>query len=159
MVPLVKQLLEGVFRKNPSARVWGDTWDAKNVLDLLHVWGKPSAFNYTCLTLETVIILALATVKRLCDLNMLRITPKAMQITEDSVTFQLVFGAKNARQNHPYGPTLTLRQEGDECLYPMMLMKEYIVKTKDREEQSDKLFITMKYVWQWLSQMPQLPVG
>ena len=108
MVPLLKLLLKGVFRKNPQARVWADIWDLKKVLDMLHALGKSSALNYTCPTLKTVMILALATVKRPSDLNLLRITPKAMQITEDSVTFQPVSGAKNARPNHPYGPTLTL---------------------------------------------------
>ena len=101
---LVKQLLKGVFRKKPLARVQADTWDVIKVLDLLHAWGKPAVLNNTCLQLKAVMILALATVKRLSDLNLLRITPGAMQISEDSVTFNPVFGAKNARPNHPYGP-------------------------------------------------------
>ena len=83
--------------------------------------------------MKTVMIFALATVKRPSDLNLLRITPKAMQITEDSVTFSPVFGAKNAKPNHLYGPTITLRQAEDECLCPVRLIKECIAKTKDRE--------------------------
>ena len=89
-------------------------------------------------------ILAFATVKRPSDLNLLRITPGAMQVTEGSGTFQLVFGAINARTNHPHGPTITLRQIENECLCPMRLIKEYITKTKDREDWSDKLFVTRK---------------
>ena len=42
-------------------------------------------------------ILALATVKRPSEMYLLWITPKVMQITEDSVTFQPLFGVKNAR--------------------------------------------------------------
>ena len=76
--PLVKQLLKGVLRKKPPARVWADTWDVKKVLDLLHAWGKPSVLNYTHVTLNTVMILALATVKKPSDLNLLRITPRAL---------------------------------------------------------------------------------
>ena len=79
------------------------------VIDLLHAMGKPSALNYTHLTPMTVMILALAKVKRPSALNLLRITQKTMQITEDSITFQPVFGAKNAWPNHPYGPAITLR--------------------------------------------------
>ena len=45
MAPLVKQLLKDVFRKNPPARVCADTWDVKKVLDQLHAWGNPLAFN------------------------------------------------------------------------------------------------------------------
>ena len=70
----------------------------KKVLDLLHAWGKPSVLNYTHLTLKTVMILALATAKRPSDLNLLRITTRGMQITEDSVTFQPVFGVKMPSQ-------------------------------------------------------------
>ena len=58
--PLFKQLLKGMFRKKPPSRVLANTWDTKKVLDLLHAWGKPSVMNYTCLTLKTVVILALA---------------------------------------------------------------------------------------------------
>ena len=84
--------------------------------------------------------LALATVKRLSYMSLLRITPGAMQISEDSVTFQLVFGAKNVRPNHPYGPIIRLRWAEDECLCPVRLIKEYIAKNKDREDQSDEHF-------------------
>ena len=114
--PLVKQLLKGVFRKKQPARVWADTWGVKKILDLLHAWGKHLILNYTCLTLKTVMILALATVKWPSDLNLLRITLGYMQILEDSVTSQLVFGAKNARPNQPYGPSITLRWAEDEWL-------------------------------------------
>ena len=89
-------------------------------------------------------ILALAMVKRPSDLNILRITLGAMQISEDSVTFQPMFGAKNPRPNHSYCPTITLRWPEDECLCPVRLIKEYLAKTKDREDQSDKLFVTRK---------------
>ena len=44
---------------------------------------------------------------------------------------------KNAKPNHPYGPTIALRQAEDECLCPVRLIKEYFSKTKDREDQSD----------------------
>ena len=130
MAPLIKQLLKGVFRKKPPARVWTDTWDVKNVLVPPHAWGKPSALNYTHLTLKTVMILALVMVKRPLDLNLLRIIPNAMQMTEDSVTLQLVFGAKNARPNHPYMPTITMRQAEDEFLCPVRHIKEYTAKAK-----------------------------
>ena len=90
IVPLVKQLLIGMFRKKPPTRVW----DVKQVLNLLHALGEPWVLNYNHLTLKTVMILALATVNRPSDLNLLRISPRAMQLMEDSVTFQPVFAAK-----------------------------------------------------------------
>ena len=55
-----------------------------------------------------------------------------------------MFGVKNARPNLPYDATITLRQAEDGCLCPMRLIKEYIAKTKVREDQSDKLFVTRK---------------
>ena len=142
--PLVKQLCREVFRKKPPARVWADIWDVKKVLDLLHGWGKCLVLNYTHLTLKTVMILVLAKVKRQSELNLLRITPGAMQISEDSDTFQPVFWAKNGRPNHPYDPIITLRWVQDECLCAMRLIKEYIARTKDREDQRNKLFVTTK---------------
>ena len=55
-----------------------------------------------------------------------------------------MFGARNAPVNHTYEPTITLRQSEDEFLCPVWLIKEYIAKTKYREEWDDKLFITRK---------------
>ena len=135
VVLIVKQLLKAVFKKNPPARVWADTWDVKEILNLLHAWGKSSVLNYSHLTLKTVMILALLSLKRPSDLNLLRIMPKAMQITEVSVTSQPVFGAANARPNHPYGPTIMLRQSADECLCPGRLIREYIVKSKTEKSE------------------------
>ena len=85
MVSLVKQFLKGVYRKNQPDKIWTDIWVVKKVLDLIHAGGKLSTLNYACLTLKTVMTLASATVKRPSDLNLLKTTPKAMQITEDSV--------------------------------------------------------------------------
>ena len=129
MALMVQQLLKGMVKKYPAARFLADTLDVK-VIDPPQAWGKPSALNHTHLTLKTVMILVLATVQRLSDLNLLQKTPKAMQITEDSVIFQPVFGAKNARPKHLYRPTITLRQAEDECLCLMRLIKEYIAKPK-----------------------------
>ena len=89
--PIARQLLKEVLRKNPPARVMAETWDVKKVIDLLHAWGKSLTMNDTCLTLKTVMIISLATVKMPSDPNMLRITPKALQVTEGLVTFQPVF--------------------------------------------------------------------
>ena len=89
-------------------------------------------------------MLALATVKRPSDLNLLRINPGAMQILEDSDTFQTVFRANNVRPNHLYGPAITLSWAEGKCLCLVRLTQEYIAKTKDREDWSDKLFVTRK---------------
>ena len=81
---------------------------------------------------EKVMIFALAALKRPSDLNLLRMTLKAMQIIEDSATFEPICGAKNGSLNHPFGATTTLRQAEDEYLCPARLIKEIIAKTKDR---------------------------
>ena len=91
-----------------------------------------------------VMILAVATVKRPSDLNLQNITYVAMQVIADSVTFHLVFRAKNAQHNHPYGPTITLQQSEDECICPAALVREYLTITKDREQRSEKHFVTKK---------------
>ena len=33
--PLIRQLLKGVFRKNPSAKIWAEVWNLKKIIDLL----------------------------------------------------------------------------------------------------------------------------
>ena len=39
---------------------------------------------------------------------------------------------------------IRLRRSEDECLCPVALVKEYLAKTKDREQRSEKLFVTRK---------------
>ena len=85
-IPVVKQLLKGVFRKGHHPEC-GQHLGSEEVLRPTAWLGKPSALNYTWLTLKTVMISTLVTVKRPSDLNLLKITPRTMQITEDSVTF------------------------------------------------------------------------
>ena len=84
----------------------------------------------------------MATVERPLDLNLLRITPRALQVTADLATFQPVFWAKNIWPNYPYGPIIILRSE-DKCLCPLALVKEYLARTKDREQRSEP-FVTRK---------------
>ena len=96
--PLLRQLLKKMFRKKSPVRVCADTSDVMKFLDLLQALEKPSALNYSHLTLKIFVTLALATVKRPSDLNLSKITPKAMQITDISITFNLCLG-KNARPN------------------------------------------------------------
>ena len=69
------------------------------------------SLNCTHLTLNTVIVVVLAMVKRLSDLSLLRITPKAMQVMEDSVAFQPLLWDKKAWLNHLYGHTITLNTQ------------------------------------------------
>ena len=97
-----------------------------------------------------VMILALATVKRPSDLNLLSINPRSMQVTADMVTYKLLFGAKNVQSCHPYGPTITLRWSEDECLWPEALVRDYLTRTKDGRQRSEKLFVTRKKGVQWL---------
>ena len=67
-----------------------------------------------------------------------------MQVTADSIALQHMLWAKNAQFNHSYEPTITLRQSENECLLPVALVREYLGRTKDGEQISEKLFVTRK---------------
>ena len=73
----VKQLLKGLFRKKLPVRVWAGTSGCEG--GPRPTACKPSVLNYTHLSLNKVMILALTTVKRLSDTNLLKITQGAMQ--------------------------------------------------------------------------------
>ena len=82
-VTIIRQLLKGVLRKKLPTRVLGEIWDVIKIIDLLLSWSKPANLKNTRLTLMMVMILALATIKRPSDLNLLRITSIAMQLTAE----------------------------------------------------------------------------
>ena len=75
------------------------------------------------------------------DLDLLRITPKAIQVTADLLAFQLVFGAKNAH----------------DCLCPVVPIKKYLARIKNRKQRSEKVFVTRNLssamVAKWLKEM------
>ena len=79
-------------------------------------------------------ILILATIRRPLTLNLLKMTPKAMQLGTDSATFQLASGAKNARLNHPHRATIIHPWSEDECLCPVSLICEYIARIKNSKQ-------------------------
>ena len=82
-----------------------------------------------------------------------------MQVTADLVTCQPVFGAKNTQSNHPYESTITLTRSEAECFYPVAPVNEYIARTKDREQRSEKAFVTRKMGPEISISMPQLLNG
>ena len=112
--PIVWQLLK--VKAYSGGPLQAESLDVKKTIDLLHSWRKLAVLNYTRLTSKTVMILALAIVKWLSDLNLLKITPRAMQVIADSVTFRWSVWPNNAQANHPYWPAITLRQSEGEYL-------------------------------------------
>ena len=84
--------------------------------------------------LKTVMIIALVVVKMSTELNFLRITPRAMQVTAVSVTFLPVFGVYSVWSSHPFGLTIALRSSENEFLCSVAVIRECLAIAKGREQ-------------------------
>jgi hypothetical protein len=60
-LPFVKQLLKGVFNRNPPRPKYFSTWNVKEVVSLLASWGPNDQLNLMQLSKKLATLLALAT--------------------------------------------------------------------------------------------------
>ena len=65
-----------------------------------------------------------------------------MHVMADLVIFHV--WDKECWPNHPYGPTVRLKWSEDECFCPAPLVRDYLARTKGREQISEKLFVTRR---------------
>ena len=68
--PLVKRLMKGVFNSRPPVKKLCESWSVMKVLQLLKTWSPAKTLDLKCLTLKTLMLLALATAKRCSSLSL-----------------------------------------------------------------------------------------
>ena len=73
---------------------------------------------------EDAHLLALASIKRISDLTLLRTDEEAMAVGPSRAIFQPAFGAKQDRPGH-LPPPLVISAVGDELICPLRHLKEY----------------------------------
>ena len=71
--PLVCRLMKGIYNRMPPVKKLVPTWSVKLVLDLLKSWSPATKLDMKCLTLKTVMLLALSTGKCCDSLSMVSV--------------------------------------------------------------------------------------
>lgn len=139
--PLVKRLMRGVFNTRPPVKKLCESWSVLKVLQLLKTWSPATTLDLKCLTLKTLMLLALATAKRCSSLSLLTIKEGFCEISESMVRLQPVGLEKHSRPDMMGDPIVLKAYNEEPRLDPVNYLKNYIKRTK-LIRKSDSLFIT-----------------
>ena len=69
--PMVGRLLRGVFNLKPPIRTFFPTWSVGKVVKMLRLWGPNRKLDLRTLTYKTLMLMALATARRVNSLVLL----------------------------------------------------------------------------------------
>ena len=147
--PLVSRLLKGVFHSRPPLPRYSGTWDVAKVLS--HLKGhnlEDSNLSLKCLTLRTVMLLALTCLSRSADLAKLSL--KGLRNTPEGAVFLPAALAKQCSPGRIIKEFFFPRFAENTKLCPVHSLCLYLERTRDLRGTADQLFIaTIK---------PHLPV-
>ena len=140
--PLVSRFMKALFQHRPPAhKTLRPTWDVAEVLNTVKGWGPTTQLDGGLLARRTLMLVALASIKRISDLTLLDTSPGYMVISDTRVVFQLRFGGKQSRPKHT-PPVVILEQVSDPTLCPVDHIKHYLEYTQDLRS-SSALFVTL----------------
>jgi hypothetical protein len=140
--PLVCRLMKGIFNKRPPVKSLVATWSVTKVLQLLRTWSPAKKLDLKCLTLKTVMLLALASARRVSSLVLLSLNNGYCEISESKVKFQPAGLEKQSRVGH-IAPPLEIDSYRSEDIDPVTYVKEYILRTKSLRKAAN-LFVTIQ---------------
>ena len=141
--PVVTRLMKGVFNSRPPIASVCGAWSVCQVLALLKQWSPSASLDLKCLTLKTVMLLALASPKRCNSLGLLTIKQDFFEISESYVKFQPDGLEKHSRPGLVATPLRIDALTDDPRIDPVHYVKAYLKRTK-LIRKSESFFVTHK---------------
>ena len=141
----VSLLMRVAYLTRPPASKFNPIWDVSSVLRCIEAWGDVSTWPRPRLTHRLVMLLALASARRVSDLYLLRIDSDHLQKLPSKWSFITAFGAKQERTSHSVPPIISTKNIECPNLCPIAHLKEYLTRTKIERKGSrtpDHLFWT-----------------
>ena len=139
--PLITRMMKGVFNARPPVPKKYSSWSVLTVLELLQRWGPASTLDLKTLTLKTVMLLALASSKRISSLALLSVNSKFCEISENYVKFQPIGLEKHSRPGVMLTSVKLCSYKKDIRIDPVYYIKTYLERTKSIRK-SEQLFVT-----------------
>jgi integrase len=137
-LPYEKQLLKGVFNRNPPRPKYSNTWDVKVVASLLASLGPNYQLNLTQLSKKLATLLALATFLRVSELS--SILRQSVSFSDSGVSFSL--GRPRKAQRIGALRTISVGKLSDPLLCPVQCLGYYIFMTDvNRNENNNVLLL------------------
>ena len=112
------------------------------VLNQLESWGETENLSRVRLTHTMVMLMAIASARRVSDLMLLRTDVDSLQQTRDKWIFLPAFGAKQERPNHSVPPLVFTRNEGHDKLCPISHLSAYMkITVADRRNLNSNVLL------------------
>ena len=140
----VCRLMGATYYSRPPPRKLKPIWDVATVLLHIETWGDIEHLSRARLTQRIVMLLALASARRVSDLCLLRTDDDYLQRTPDKWTFLPAFGAKQERPNHSVPPLVFTRNNdcANICLVSHLSAYMKITEADRRSLNSNVLLLT-----------------
>ena len=126
----VCRFMRATYLSRPPPRKIKPIWDVATVLRCLEGWGDINNLSRTRLTHRMVMLLAIASAKRVSDLMLLRTDVDSLQQTPDKWVFLPAFGAKQERPNHSVPPLVFTRNGENANICPVSHLSAYMKITE-----------------------------
>ena len=122
--------MRATYYSRPPPRKLKPIWDVATVLRLIETWGDIEHLSRARLTQRIVMLLALASARRVSDLCLLRTDDDNLQRTPDKWTFLPAFGAKQECPNHSVPPLVFTRNNDCANICPVSHLSAYMKITE-----------------------------
>ena len=142
--PRIKQLLKGVFNRNPPKPRYLKTWDVDTVLNYVVTLGDNSELGLKSLSLKLVMLLALASTLRGSEIAM--INPENIDDSIDHITIRFGDLTKTSKPNKPPRKIKLFSFSDNSRLDVTSCLRTYLDRTRSlRTSQSQKKQLFVAY--------------
>ena len=138
-LPLIKQIMKGVFNSRPPMPRYEETWDVNVILKHLESKGENKDLSLKSLSYKTIMLVALTSASRVSELQ--KIDLKYMKCSQEEITFTIAELTKTRKVgNDPIKMNFPKLEIGLLDVYHSIV--EYIHRTEPLRGQEGKLFIS-----------------
>ena len=125
----VSLFMRAVYQSRPPTRKIAPIWDVASVLQCVKAWGDIVDLSRPRLTHRLVLLMALASARRVSDLFLLRTDGNHLQRLPSKWSFIAAFGAKQERPHHRVPPIVFEKNVDCPRLCPVLHLQEYMSRT------------------------------
>lgn len=142
--PFICRMLKGIFNINPPKVKLVPSWNVADVLNVLKDWDVARKLSLKMLTLKTVFLLALVSLKRASDIHRIVIEDDLFQLSSRRFRAQPLGLGKTDRPTHISPPIDILSFTADPRIDPVYFLNCYFKRTAPLRGKQKQLFISFK---------------
>ena len=137
--PMVVRLLKGVYNLRPPNKSIFPVWSVKKVIEMLSSWPQNKQLTLKQLTLKCVMLVALASAKRVSSISNLTVRKGYMELSDSRIIMQPIALEKTSRPGYT-ARLVVIHSYENATVCPVACIRAYLERTKTLR-QGDKLFV------------------